>query len=74
MGPVDGGVDSGLYYLMLYFPPAPSGLCQPAQTFYASEICHVVFSINIRVHRIAGVLGSTGGKSVTVRGRWEGGR
>lgn len=32
MSPVDGGVDSSLPYLRLYFPPAPSGLCQPSQS------------------------------------------
>jgi len=78
MGPVDGGVDSILSYIRLYFPPAPSGLCQPAQSFHASESCHV-FSIHVHVHRIAGwIEGSieeyAEGNSMAARGRWEGGR
>lgn len=79
MGPVDGGVDSSLSYLRFYFPPAPSGLCEPAQSLHASESCHVFFSINIRVHRIAGwmegsVAKYAGGNSIAAREGWEGGR
>jgi len=54
MGSVDRRVDSSLSYLRFYFPSAPSGLCQPAQSLYGSESCHVFLSITFRVHRIAG--------------------
>jgi hypothetical protein len=40
-------------YVSVYSPPAPSGLCQPVQNLFASEICHVFFTVNIRVNRIA---------------------
>ena len=72
MGPVDGGVDSSLSYRRLYFPPAPSGVCQPAQSLYARERCHVFCSINIRVRRISGWM--EGSIETYAGGRWEGGR
>jgi len=41
---VDGGVDSSLSYLRLYFPTAPSGLCQPAQNLWLAKavVCSLV--------------------------------